>query len=465
MEKVIFILTTAFMILAASGCSSGSSLRQRLEAGGSHRGEAYADTNQSSVVVEPAGGNMSNISTEENISLGDSPMLSDYLRYAAFNNAGLKAAFEQWRIAVEQVPQAQSLPDPKFTYGYFIEEVETRVGPQQNKLEIMQTFPWFGKIEARTDASAAVAKAAQQRYEATKLKLFFEVKDAYYEYIYLARAIAIARGNLELIEHFEEVARTKYIASAIRHPDVIRAQVELAKLEDHLKTLEELRTPIVARLHAMLNRQSFEMLPWPDKEQLRTVNVNRTKVIELIRQQNPELKALDFETEAAKYRIDLAKKKFWPDVGVGLGLIDTGSAINPSTPDSGQDPIILMFTMNVPIWRESYKAAELQAKADVRKTSQQKIQMENTIVSRAERAVYDLEDSGRKTNLYGDVLVPKAEELLSASETAYLAGTIDFLSLINAQQKLLEFQLRYERAAADNQQGLARLEMLVGSEL
>ena len=57
----------------------------------------------------------------ENTSLGENPTLSDYLRVAALNNAGLKAAFEKWKMAVEQVPQAQSLPDPKFTYGYFIE--------------------------------------------------------------------------------------------------------------------------------------------------------------------------------------------------------------------------------------------------------------------------------------------------------------------------------------------------------
>jgi len=80
--------------------------------------------------------------------------LSDYLRYAALNNAGLKAAFEQWKAATEQVPQAKSLPDPKFTYGYFISEVETRAGPQRHKFEIMQTFPWFGVIEARTDQAA-----------------------------------------------------------------------------------------------------------------------------------------------------------------------------------------------------------------------------------------------------------------------------------------------------------------------
>ena len=391
--------------------------------------------------------------------------LEDYLAFAALHNAGLQVAFEQWKIAVEQVPRAKSLPDPKFTYGYFIEEVETRVGPQRNKLEIMQTFPWFGEIEARTDAAAAAAKAARKRYEAAKLKLFAEVKDAFYEYTYLARAIEIAKENLELIQHFEEVARTKYIASATGHPDVIRAQIELARLEEKLKTLEELRKPIVAGLNAVLNRQSLEMLPWPRTAEFQAVEITREKMIQLLRARNPELEALDFELQAAKDRVDLAKKKFWPNMGVGVGWTDTGSAMNPGMSDSGKDPIILMFTMNLPIWREGYKAAELQAKANVRKASHQKKQAENTIIARAERSLYDFEDSDRKRKLYGDVLIPKSEELLEASETAYKAGTIDFLSLINAQQKLLEFQLYYERATTDNQQELARLEMLVGVEL
>jgi len=391
--------------------------------------------------------------------------ISNYLLYAALNNAGLKAAFEQWKAAVEQVPQAKSLPDPKFTYGYFIKEVETRVGPQRNRFGIMQEFPWFGKIEARIDAAAATAKAARKRYEATKLKLFFEVKDAFYEYTYLARAVEIARENLELIKHFEEVARTKYMAAAAMHPDVIRAQVELAKIEDVLKSLEDLRKPIVARLNAILNRQSFEMLPWPKREEFIGLEVDRTQMIDLLRQMNPELAALDFEVEAAKHRTELAKKKFWPDIGVGVDWIQTDGAIMPGTRDSGQDPVILMVTMNLPIWRESYKAAELQATANMRKTSQQKAETENTLIARAQRVLYDFDDSNRKIKLYGDILMPKAEELLGASETAYMAETIDFLSLIDAQRTLLQYQLLYERSITDNQQKLAELEMLAGAQL
>ena len=391
--------------------------------------------------------------------------LADYLRYAALNNAGLKAAFEQWKAAIEEVPQARSLPDPRFTYGYFIEEVETRAGPQRNKFGISQMFPWFGKIEARTRAAGASAEAARRRYEATKLKLFFEVKDAFHEYVYLAKAIEIAGENLELIEDFEQVALTKYIGAAAGHPDVVRAQVELAKLEDQLRTLEGLREPMEARLNAVLNRKSSVPLPWPTREEIRSIGIDRERIKELVLARNPELQALDFDIESARSRVELAKKKFYPDIGVGVDWIQTDGAIAAGTPDSGKDPVMLTFSLNLPVWRRSYKAAEIQARAIARKTRLEKTQMENTLIARVARVLYDYEDSQRKQRLYGDILVPKAKELIEASESAYQGGTIDFLSLIDAQRTLLNFELLYERAVTDNRQKLAELEMLVGIEL
>jgi len=391
--------------------------------------------------------------------------LQDYLRYASLNNAELKAKFYEWKAAIEQIPQAKSLPDPAFTYGYLIEEVETARGPKSQKLQLMQVFPWFGTIEARTDAAAAAAKAAKKRYDAAKLGLFFEVKDAFFEYVYLAKAVEIAQENLELVRHFEEVARTKYTTSAAAHPDVILAQVELAKMEDALRSLEELRRPISIRLVAILNRRDLGLLPWPEKKEFQAVMLDRQKVIEMLRSNNPELQAFDFELEGARSRIELAKKRFYPDVGVGLEWMTNGAMMDAKLRDSQRDEVMLMFGLNLPIWRKSYSAGHLQARADLNRTLHEKKQAENTFVARAAQALYDFEDSDRKRRLYGDVLIPKGEELLGASETAYKAGAVDFLSLINAQQKLLEFQLYYERAMTDNQQELARLEMLVGAEL
>jgi len=391
--------------------------------------------------------------------------LPDYLGYAALNNAQLKAKFEHWKAALEQVPQAKALDDPKFTYGYFIKEVETRVGPQRHKLGIMQMFPWFGKLEARTDIASAQATVAHKQYEATKIKLFQQVKDTFYEYVYLKQATEIAEENLELLKHFEEVARIKYETDTATHPDIIRAQVELAKLEDVLRSLKELRQPTVTKFNAILNRTPMSQLPWPQKPTLFRIDIARSKLIELIIANNPELQGLNGEIEVAKGRVELAKKKFFPDVGVGLDWIQTDDASSAGVRDSGKDPLILMFSMNIPLWHNSYKAAELQAKANVSKSVHQKTEVENKTISRAVKILYDYEDSQRKTDLYGNTLVPKAEELLQASETAYKTGKVDFLSLIDAQRMLLKYQLDYHRAMTTNQQKLAELEMLAGVEL
>ncbi|MHC4114216.1 MAG: TolC family protein [Planctomycetota bacterium] len=405
------------------------------------------------------------IASQQSTDANDLQTLPDYLRYASLNNVELKAKFEQWKAALEQVPQAKALDDPKFTYSYFIEEVETRVGPQRNKFGIMQVFPWFGKIEARTDVAAAKAKAARQRYEANKLNLFWQVKDAFYEFAYLSMAIGIARENLELLQHFEEIARTKYRAATATHPDIIRAQVELAKLEDILKSLEELREPIVARLNSVLNRPSDAELAWPKKAPTRQVQLNRQYIIESLKEANPQLAELNWEVEAAKAKVELAKKKFYPDIGVGLDWIQTDDAASGSVRDSGKDPVVLMFSMNIPLWQDSYKAAERQAKATVRKTEYQRIDTENKTIAQAIQVLYDVEDSQRKMHLYGNILVSKAQELVQASEAAYRSGTIDFLSLIDAQRMLLKYTLDHERAITNNQQKLAELEMLIGTEL
>ncbi len=195
--------------------------------------------------------------------LDDSASIEDYLAYAALNNPGLEAAFNLWKAALERVLQEETLPDPRFTYRNFIREVETRVGPQKQSLGLSQLFPWFGKLALRGNVAAEAAKAARQRYEDEKLKLFFEVKDAFYEYYYLGQAIDVVKENYELLEYLERVARARYKTASAGHPDVIRAQVELGKLEDQLKSLRDLLTPVIARLNAVLNRPTNMKIPLP----------------------------------------------------------------------------------------------------------------------------------------------------------------------------------------------------------
>jgi outer membrane protein, heavy metal efflux system len=381
--------------------------------------------------------------------------LTEYLTSAALQNAGLKAAFEEWKAALEQIPQAKALPDPQFTYEYFIEQLDTR-----QRVGIMQMFPWFGRIAARTDAAAAAAHAAQKRYEARKLQLFFEVKEAFYEYVYLGSASRIAKENLDLMQHFEEVARTKYITATGMHPDIIRAQIEVARLQNELIALEQQRSPAVARLNAVLNRPPAAELPWPRQEPARPVDLDRGKLLALLQDRNPELQAMGHEIQRLQREVAVARRNFYPDVGLGVSWMDMnmGSGVR-------EDDVMIGVELNIPIWRRSYRAGELQARAMARRAGYERKDLENSLAARMERALYDFENSGREVRLYRDVLVPRAEELVGASEAAYMTGTIDFLRLIDVQQTLLQFQLARERSWTDQQQSLAELEMLVGANL
>ncbi|MDD5064656.1 MAG: TolC family protein [Phycisphaerae bacterium] len=384
--------------------------------------------------------------------------LEDYLQYASLNNANLKAMFEEWRAALEQIPQTKALPDPQLQYGYYARQSEMQMNQM---VGVMQMFPWFGKIDARTEVAAKSAEAAQQKYRGAQLTLFKEVKEGFYEYVYLAKATEIAKENLELLRYFEEVARTKYTTAEAGQPDMIRAQVELARMEYVLSSLEQLREPVVSKLRSALTLPTDTNLPWPKQEEFKAVPLDYGRLVTLLIQKNPELAGLNFEAMAAKSRIELAKKNFYPDIGIGVEW----TQFDKSGGNSGRDAVALVFQMNLPLWRDSYSAGQRQAQAMAASIEHQKIDTENTLLAKAAQSYYDYNDSIRKIHLYKDTLIPKGEELLQASETAYKAGTIDFLSLLDSQRLLLDYYLSYQRALADNRQKLAGLEMLAGAEL
>jgi outer membrane protein, heavy metal efflux system len=381
--------------------------------------------------------------------------LKDYVSYAEAHNAGLKSSYQQLQMALEQVPQAKALPDPQVTYNYWTKQSDLQM---KQTVGVMQMFPWFGKIDARTQAAIKETSAAQQKYQAARLALFKEIKEGFYEFAYLARATDTAIENLELFKHFEEVARTRHLTMATGHPDVIRAQVEIAKMEDVLRGLNQLREPTVSRLRTALTLPADTNLPWPKTEEFNAVELDYERLANILRQKNPELASLNYEAIAAGSKIKLAEKNFYPDIGVGVMWEDMDNR-------GGRDGVSLVFSMNLPLWRDGYRGGAKQAQAQKASIEQQRVETENVLLTKAAQSLYEYRDSIRRIRLYRNTLIPKGRELLQASEAAYREGTIDFLSLIDAQRMLLDYHLSLQRAIADNQQKLAELEMLAGTEL
>ena len=97
------------------------------------------------------------------------------------------------------LPQARTLPEPRFTYTEYLREVETRTGPQERSFGLTQSIPWFGKLSLRGSIEEEAARASWQRFLAAQLALDHELRTAYADYYYLGRSISITRENLELL--------------------------------------------------------------------------------------------------------------------------------------------------------------------------------------------------------------------------------------------------------------------------
>ena len=391
--------------------------------------------------------------------------LQSCVSYALLNNPQLSVSFAKWKASLEQVPQAKALSDPKFTFGYFINEVETKVGPQRARVGIVQQFPWFGKLKDRADMAFSQSEAARFRFEYEKLSLAHKVKDQWYEYAFLGKSLELAKENLELVKYYENVARSKYESAIAGHPDIIRAQIELAVISDIVESLENYRSPQAHKLYAIMNLpdgHDIDMPSLPTDEG--AIDLDRGKVFDLVLNGNPLLAELHNNIEAGKSGLALANSQSTPDIALGLDWIDTGNA-DMDVDDSGKDPLVVMFSVNLPIWAEKNKAVRRQAVHGLHAAEMEKVNRENLLLAQADELIYKIEDSRRKMKLYRDVLGAKVSELVKVSETSYRNGTTDFLALIDAQRMQLKYKLDYYRAYTDYLKNIAALEVLTAGEM
>lgn len=386
--------------------------------------------------------------------------------YAALHNPELEAAFYRWRAALETIPQARSLSNPKLTYALYIRHVETRVGPQRHRFGLAQALPWFGTLEARADVATEAARAARAAYEAKKLALFSEVDRWYSEYAYLAKAISLTAENLELLRYLESVVRTRYTTGAAAHAHVIQLQVELGRLEDRLRALEDYRSPLSARLSAILNRRDETLLPWPDDAIERVgVELDDAQLIAWIDEHNPDLQRLDALASREEARVVVARKQGWPGFTLGVDYIETGAASMGGVSDSGKDPVMAMLSLSLPIWRGSIDAAVRQASARKAAVEQDREARKNTLRADLQLALYRARDAARRLDLYRGSLIPKADQAFRVSLSGFGSAIASFLDVIDAERSLLEFKLATARAVADHTIALAEIERIVGRDL
>ncbi len=404
-------------------------------------------------------------SDNKTITLQENSTIQDYLTYAAINSPELKAAFYRWKAAIEKVVPAKSLPNPQFTFAYYIRHVETRVGPQQNRFGIMQMFPWFGKLKYKGKAASAGAQAIKEQYENQKLKLFSAVKNRIYEIFFINKQVSILNENLQWLQSIEKIITTRYSTGMASHAKLVKVQLELDRLNDRLESTQQLLVTRRIDLNTLLNHPINQRLPIPRMLSFPSPELNINQLNKDLLANNRELKSLQYLTRQANFGVGAAKANYLPDFSLGINTITTGPAINADMPESGKDPIIAMATIHIPLWFNKNRALLKGARARYQASLNREQSKINQLFASLRRVYFQYQDAVRKIKLYKKNLIPKARQALAVTQIAFTTGKSDILNLIDSQRTLLSLQVGYEQSRARSGQKLAELEMMVGKNL
>ena len=119
--------------------------------------------------------------------------------------------------------------------------------------------------------------------------------------------------------------------------------------------------------------------------------------------------------------------------------------------------------INIPIWRGKYDAAVREASetllAERSSYANERNEMEFSIRDQVVR----IETLQEQIRLFEDVLIPQAEETLSATEAAYETGQLGVLDLLDSERVLLNVRIVNARYHSDLLNALANLERAIGT--
>ena len=382
-------------------------------------------------------------------------------------NPRIRAAWAGAQSRFEQVPQARSLADPQLSYRYFARTPETRVGPAEHVLEFSQQIPWRKKRSLQADRAESLASAASWQVQDLERALVAVLKAAYFEAAYLQEAITVNAEEQELLRRFESIALTRYATGEGIQQHVVKVQTDVSRLEDQKTNLRERLDIILRRIAALIGQPESGLGLEPIRLLIPSTDVDRADLERRAVAEHPMVRAFLQRIEADEHWSRRRTLESRPDFRLGVGYTFVGDRDDPAgmafpPEDNGKDSIALSVGISIPVYRGRIRAGVAEAQVSLRANQDSLQGVQNQLRYDIQEASLRLESIGDRGRLYGDAIIPQAEESLASAEAAYTTNRLSFLDLLDAERILFQARLAYHRLVSDYWVAAADLERALG---
>ncbi len=368
---------------------------------------------------------------------------------------------------------AGTLPDPVLAVGFAnlpIDSFEFDQEPMtQFKVGVSQNFARGDTLSLQQQQLEQLGAAHPHRRADRRARVGVQVAALWLDAYRARQTHRLIEQDRALFEYLVDVAQSKYASAlaATRQQDVIRAQLELTRLEDRLAGLQQSYGRSTGLLGQWLGAD-FDSAPSPDwqaavrdpgptlSDPIPVVPLQRAEVLlrpgalspdwlaaQLLR--HPAIAGLDEQINARDSGVALAKEKYKPQWGVNASY---GYREDDPLGDPRDDFFSVGVTFDLPLFTGNRQDKELES-ATARAAA---LRTEKWLALRKMRAELDADRATllrlrERRDLYQGQLLAQMREQAEASLNAYTSDDGDFAEVVRA--RIAELNARIEALAID----------------
>jgi len=388
--------------------------------------------------------------------------LDDAEQLALARSPEIAVAARRVAIAQAHVPVAGALDDPMAMYrGWGIPLRQPwNLNDAQNMFSISQTFPGAGKRALRTSIAASDGDVAKAQLDQVRLDVRVRVHKAFDDLLLAQNEIRIHHQHVGIARQAIEAARIQYTVGKVPQQDILKAQVALTTLAEHMIRFDHDAALAQARLNTLLGRDPATPVRAAGEFSLVDALPTASALDAIALKSRPDLMAVEQAAVQSHTEQALAKKAFTPDFTLSAGYM-----LMPSSSDPRNDYMV-EGSMNLPWLNRRKHNAEI-AEATTRTTEQdaELSALRNLAFGQIQDALIEAQAAQQLAHMYHDQLRPQAEATLQSSVIAYENDKTSLLSLLDSQLTVINVDLAWIDAVANFDTRLADLELATGTPL
>jgi len=402
-------------------------------------------------------------------SAGNTLTLEEAVKAAQLNDPWLVGNRHSQEAIESMSVAAGTLPDPKVTFGVANLPTDTfdfnQEAMTQFKVGVAQMFARGDSLAIKRKQIETVGSQFPFQRLDRKAKIVVAVSKLWLDAYKAQESINLIEKDRPLFEQLADVAEASYSAALgkTRQQDIVRAQLELTRLDDRLTVLRQKQEMLLEKLSEWLSeyfREQYSdistaatVIPWsrleldknlPDIKMvqeslyLAEKEADHQKLFEYF-SKHPSLLTVNRKIEASKIGIDLAREKYKPVWGVNVNY---GYRDEDQNGRDRADFVSIGFSFDLPYFTSNRQDKEVESsisQAEAVKT--QKWALLRKMIAGFEKNRTQLNRLNERQLLYQVQLLPQIHEQAEASLTAYTNDDGDFAEVVRARIAELNAQI------------------------